>query len=153
MYSHRTESTWVVTSPTSSLVPCYLTCGMVLCLSTSLLPSLLSLFFSLAKQSNIIKVVRSLVYNMLMAGFHVWLNLNPSSRRMVFGWNRISIASLTNQFIYRAVFASTSVSLNAMQWSDSILCSATTDLSGWHRCRHLVCSLHLVTRDRPVCPM
>jgi hypothetical protein len=97
----------------------------------------------------LLKLSVSLVCNMLMTGFHACLNLNPSWL-MLFAWSHISVVSLISRSIYLTVLAHASVSLNVILLPHSVLWSATTDLSSWYRRRCLVCSLDLVSIDRPV---
>jgi hypothetical protein len=87
--------------------------------------------------------------NNLLVGFHVLLSLNGSSQLILRRCSLICIASLTSWSMQPDVLASTLVIWNLIR----MLCSATVIVSGCYKHRCQVCFLHLVSMDRPVCPI
>jgi hypothetical protein len=62
------------------------------------------------------------------------------------------MASFTTRSIYPDVLSKMMMLLKSIWCPVFTLCSATTDFSSWSRRMCLVCSLHLVPKDLPVCP-
>jgi hypothetical protein len=65
----------------------------------------------------------------------------------------ISVAPLTTRSMYLDVMDRILVSWSWMQCPRLMLCSATTNLSGWAKRMCRWCSLILVSMERPDCPM